>query len=667
MYDSKLNGYTFFFSGTEPNDYFDMVSKETNTMLMSYLYIRNKGVKILEERYEKCPGLKILLDSGAFTFNTSEEYQNKEKYDLAYWEKHVDIYAKFIRKHKEHIFAAVELDIEYLVGLEKVDEWREKYFRPLEKEGIQIIYVWHEERGLSGWEDMCKRFPYVGMTFAVGTINEQNVIKMFNIAKKYRTLVHGFAVSGGYLLTKFPFYTSDSSTWLVGTQYGEISFFEGRKLSRLKKAKWKTIYKSRLIRLGANWTLLEREDAYEMQRVCMLAFIELEKYVRKSMFNKWYWKGGNKEVAKKLKLKKKVIEEKSEEIEETENVEEIEKPEEEVPRGTLPPIEWFRGEMEDWEKYASAANISTNYSKEEATSILTNFYNFINENKLDQYTTEECYALCNFFEIPTSEANTRAKAITAVTSCFKKNLDGVRNDFAVVAEEVGEAAPRAKEREEYVEDEDFVTVEITKKECDSILAGFLPSGMPEVDEYDEELKKFDIQVVRDEKGRFLKGQQKVRKPKSVYSNKLPQVSCDVCAMAQGCPDYKPGYICAYNKMFKKFDTRNLDDLKDAMHSIVSSNLERLQRMMLMEQLNGGIADATVDRLMDTNMKYLQMMKELDSGSRVVAQQRVVIKDDGTTETVTSVTSNPVAGGILSKLFAQPSSKEDFIDITPDKE
>ena len=73
MYDSKLNGYTFFFSGTEPNDYFDMVSKETNTMLMSYLYIRNKGVKILEERYEKCPGLKILLDSGAFTFNTSEE------------------------------------------------------------------------------------------------------------------------------------------------------------------------------------------------------------------------------------------------------------------------------------------------------------------------------------------------------------------------------------------------------------------------------------------------------------------------------------------------------------------------------------------------------------------------------------------------------------------
>ena len=91
------------------------------------------------------------------------------------------------------------------------------------------------------------------MTFAIGAIAESEIVKMFNVAKRYRTKIHGFAISGSQMLTKFPFYTSDSSTWLVGTQYGEISYFEGRKLSRLKKAKWKTIYKTRLIRLGANW------------------------------------------------------------------------------------------------------------------------------------------------------------------------------------------------------------------------------------------------------------------------------------------------------------------------------------------------------------------------------------------------------------------------------
>lgn len=647
--------YTFFFSGTEPDNYFSMVAKETNTMLMSYLYIRNKGVKMLEERYKQFPGVQMLLDSGAFTFNTSEEYATK---DLEYWENFIDIYVKFIRKNKNHIFAAVELDIEYRVGTEKVNEWREKYFRPLEKEGIQIIYVWHDIRGLDGWEEMCKKFPYVGFTFSAdkGVLSDNMLTKMFAIAKKYKAKVHGFAVSGGHLLTKFPFYTSDSSTWLVGTQFGEVSFFEGRKLIRLKKDKWKTLYKNKLIRLGANWALMEREDPYELQRVCMLSFLELEKYVRKSMFNKWYWEGG-KSVTKKLKIKKKVV---------TEEVKDEEQVAEEIPRGTLPPSEWFHGEMENWKDYATSVGISTDFSKEEAVGILTNFYNFINNNKLDQYTTEECYDLCNFFGVPVTEANTRAKAIVAITDCFKQNLVGTRADFLSVEEET-EAVPRPKEREEYIEDEEYVTVDITKKECDSILAGFLPSGMPEVDEYDAELQKFDVQVVRDESGRFVKGQQKIRKPKKIYSSKLPQVSCDACNMAQGCPDYKPGYVCAYNKMFKKFDTRNMQDLTDAMHSIVSFNLERLQRMMLMEQLNGGIVDSAVDGLMATSMKYMMMMKEMESGSKVIAQQRVVVKEDGTTETVTSVTSNPTAGGILSKLFSQPSSRDDIIDVTPGKE
>jgi hypothetical protein len=260
--------------------------------------------------------------------------------------------------------------------------------------------------------------------------------------------------------------------------------------------------------------------------------------------------------------------------------------------------------------------------------------------------------------------------------CFKDHAEGKRHEFEHLSEQ-SEGRPEPKERVDYVEEDDYTTLDMTKKECDTVIAGLLPTGsdMPEVDAYDEELKKQGVLVVRDEHGKFLKGQQLVRKPKKIYANSMPKFSCDTCIKAQDCPKYKPGYVCAFDKMFKKFNTRNRADVLDAMYSIVDTNIARMQRMMAFENMDTGIVDPAVTQLMDMNMKYLTLIQNMEvMGNRLVAQRRVVVDETGKTETVETVTGNPqggilaqIFGGVLNKEKAEEEEDKEIVDITPEKE
>ena len=137
--------FTLFLSGVEPIENFNVASSITKNVLLSYYYIRRRGLGEIEERLKKHRGMKILIDSGAFTFFKDPKYAKKT---LEWWEKYIENYVDFIKTHREYIFACVELDIDSLVGSEKVQEWREKYFYPLEQEGINVIYLYHLDKDL---------------------------------------------------------------------------------------------------------------------------------------------------------------------------------------------------------------------------------------------------------------------------------------------------------------------------------------------------------------------------------------------------------------------------------------------------------------------------------------------------------------------------------------
>ena len=117
-------------------------------------------------------------------------------------------------------------------------------------------------------------------------------------------------------------------------------------------------------------------------------------------------------------------------------------------------------------------------------------------------------------------------------------------------------------------------------------------------------------------------------------------------------------------MFQRFDTRDQGDIIASIQGIVNHNMVRMQRAMIMETMNGTI-DPVVSQLMDTNIRYMNMLNQLyaQSNAEVLRQSRV-IRSDGSVEESVHI-QNPQSGGIMEKLFSSlansPQKDEDIID------
>ena len=214
--------------------------------------------------------------------------------------------------------------------------------------------------------------------------------------------------------------------------------------------------------------------------------------------------------------------------------------------------------------------------------------------------------------------------------------------------------------------------DVSEMEVINKLSGVLPpsDSAPEISELDDEIfRDIGIVPVRDAQGKFLKGQRAVAKPKKLYSKKYPKLACDTCFNAQKCPQYKAGYACAYNKMFERFNTRDMGDIIQAMQGIVDFSLVRLQRGMMTETLEGGLPDPSVTNMMNQTMGYLsQLQRMYEYGGQEVLRQTKIMRSDGTQEITTQV-SNPQQGGILEKIFGDMKTqteekKEDSVVEEP---
>lgn len=1065
-YDEQMN---IIISGVESDTYWKIVVDKCGmkTVLMSYHYLQKKPKDFLAKRLKKHPDVKIFIDSGAHTFLANMDNW-VEKPD-SFWEEYLENYTNFIRDNKEHIFACADLDIDDLVGTDKVDQWRKDYFEPLEEEGVQVCYIWHSIRGEQGWEDMCRKYSYTGfsmMNDATATV--PRLMKRINVAKKYNTRVHGMALTKTEILVRVPFFSADSSvdgkssilvkdlrndrtyrttieelynqnieeefrttdyetrvpyddfqvltlddnkkviwgdlygvvkhkvkkptvrlkvesgkdiicttdhsiitmdkegnlketsanelkvgdyvmspksydiknelvpftnvlidkpnsqlgrkewqvvevsdkflnflglwigdghfskdttglscyqdkecrevidyianlynakvsvdkngvdarmsnvrlqrvmkalgfegnsrtkripkfiyslseqqicqflkgffsanntnclysysvtskelkedlvelltmlginvttscaeptphsinreqevspkvwhlsivdkrsklifkekigflqsyknskllessittegvlngsvrqaevvfleikdietindgtkevevydlsvrkyerffangilvhntTWLVGQQYGELNWFDGRKMKRMLKKEWQRGLKTKLLKepFNADWDKLMngmggRGDTYELLRLNVIAYRLAEEHIRKRLGTKQYWMPlGANQSDSKPKTRQRVVQK-------TETPTRANKPQKSsVPSilkdfnsdnsTGLPSAEWFEGECNDWIHYCEVCGIDAdNYSKEEAVSLIHDFYVFLEEPSLAD-NLEDSDLIEYAQELSGENISDRDDAIKELTQIYNQNLLGERKDFS----EENEIQDSYKERNRYITDDDFITIDLSENDIDTQFALPAPESddMPEITAYDKELRMLNIEPVRDSKGRFVKGHQKVRKPKSVYSEKYPKLVCNTCYKSGDCPQYKAGYVCAYDRALKKFDTRNLDDIMDAMQSMTNVNLQRMQRALMFETMDGGMPTPEVTGLIDQNMRLLQKMKELqDHSPKAVLSQRRIVNADGTQEVETQMHMNP-QGGILSQIFGASEDKK----------
>lgn len=650
----KTRTFNIFYSGVEQETYFNILYDEgIRNFLMSYHYLQTKGVSLGKTYQDK--GIKFFIDSGAHTYQQDPKYS---EYTVDYWEEHLKKYLNWAEKNQKFIFAIANFDFENIVGAETVNEWNRKYFEPfMLRTGIPVCFVWHQN-SYYDWEFYCKRYPYVGFSSVNIESNEGITLAEYKeklkVAEKNNSLVHGFGMTRTSMLTELPFYTSDSTTWLVGLQYGEINFWNNsNKMSRLKKEAWKGKYLDEICsRYDLSPEKLASEDPTEMIKANIGAFIDAEKFVQNRLKSQMYW----------LKAKA------------------VKRDLDNLPEDFFPSPEWFDNDSsEGLKEYCLKCNINPEY--EGARNLLydvTTFLNWDNEKYSDmrEWYSEESQAdlideLHDMYInriVPDKEAK-----IQDIIDFFKSCVSGENDKLLHLGTNFDRTV---KERDNYIEESNDELVDISAEEVREQVKNLIPpnlltdSGAPEIDELDAEIfSKAEINPIYDENHHLVKGQKIVHRPKKVYSDKYPKLACDTCYAAAKCPEYKSGYVCAFNKMFNRFDTRSMPDIIQSVQGIVEYNMSRMQKAMIMETMNG-VIDPTVSILMDTNIKYMMMLKQMyENGSPEVLRQTKVVRADGSEETTTSIT-NPQGGGIMEKLLgslmqnnAEEPKDREVVDIT----
>lgn len=194
---------------------------ESDYILESFYYIKDWQLPHIKTKK------LFLLDSGAFTFMNGFK-------GVVDWQEYIDKYADFIVKNNIKYF--FELDIDVLVGYEKVKQYR-KYLE--KKIGRKCIPVWHRSRGLEEWYKLTKEYDYVAIGgFAIKDIKKTEykfIQKFLEIARKNNCKVHGLGFTSLKSLPKYPFYSVDSTSWKSGNRFGSLYIFKNNKLLMIKR------------------------------------------------------------------------------------------------------------------------------------------------------------------------------------------------------------------------------------------------------------------------------------------------------------------------------------------------------------------------------------------------------------------------------------------------
>lgn len=192
-------------------------------VLESFYYIKPWQIKEIKN------WKMFMLDSGAFTF-----FSYGKDVD---WDDYINKYADFINENNIEYF--FELDIDALIGYENVLKLRKKLES---KTGKQCIPVWHRSRGIKEWQAMCDEYSYV----AIGGIVSKEIKpaqytafpSMIAEAHRRGAKVHGLGFTSEKAFS-MNFDSVDSTNWLSSSRFGNVEYFDGKKIKKFKTPKGK--------------------------------------------------------------------------------------------------------------------------------------------------------------------------------------------------------------------------------------------------------------------------------------------------------------------------------------------------------------------------------------------------------------------------------------------
>lgn len=183
-----------------------------DNLLESYLLFRNKDYK----QWHKERGLlerRLFLDSGAFS-----AFTRNEKIDI-------DKYIAFLKANEEYITTYATLDV--------IGDWEgtQRNTEYIESFGLHPLPTFHSGSPYEVLEKMVDK--YEGGYIALGGLvplstNKQlmqaHLDKCFSIIKT-RCKVHAFGVNGVWAWLRYPFYSADATSWLMGGKFRHLVNF----------------------------------------------------------------------------------------------------------------------------------------------------------------------------------------------------------------------------------------------------------------------------------------------------------------------------------------------------------------------------------------------------------------------------------------------------------
>lgn len=212
-------------------DYQKQQKKHRPYILESFFYADEDTERLIPQMGD------FLLDSGAFTFmQNSSSHVN--------WDEYVERYADFINRN--NVKKYFELDIDSVVGYEKVKEYRERLERLTNR---QSIPVWHKTRGIDEFKRHCQEYSYTSIGgYVIKELKPKdydNFPAMINYAHKNNCKVHCLGYTNLKNLEKHHFDSVDSTAWTTGNRFGYMYYFDGRTMKKVDAPKGHRIQDSR--------------------------------------------------------------------------------------------------------------------------------------------------------------------------------------------------------------------------------------------------------------------------------------------------------------------------------------------------------------------------------------------------------------------------------------
>lgn len=239
----------YYFAGADNSNSLSLLKQENvKRILVSYYSLTKKHIP-------EYANFETFLDSGAFSALSQNDPVD------------IDQYIQFLKDHKDNFKVYANLDE---IGSAEGTLKNQLY---MEEHGLQPLPCFHYGEDFKFLIDYAEKYDYFAIGGLVPYAKDFPKITEF-LDKVFHTLepyfkrakplkLHGFGMGGPRVLTRYPFYSADSTSWLSGGTFGTMVIWDPQKYRFVDQFHYSD--KTKMLNNNVNIKAL---DDYKERQIC---------------------------------------------------------------------------------------------------------------------------------------------------------------------------------------------------------------------------------------------------------------------------------------------------------------------------------------------------------------------------------------------------------------